>query len=264
LQLAEGKSLSLVEFFRNGPIGTITLNRAERRNAVNTQMAQEIEAAVDEIESDESIRVGILRAHTIGERPIFCAGYDLKGGAGSDHGGYTERGGFAGLTHRERTKPLIAAVDGFAVAGGFEIVLACDLIVASPRSSFALAEVKWNLVAAAGGIFRLTRIIGRPMAMDVLLTGSPLPADRAYQLGLVSRLDDDVDNLAQELATAIARNAPMAVRLTRGGVATGEYLDDAAAFDYSDGIAAAVSASHDAAEGVQSFLEKREPIWTGR
>jgi enoyl-CoA hydratase/carnithine racemase len=256
--------LSFIAFLRDGPVATITLNRPDRRNAIDTPMAEEIEAALDEIESDESIRIGILRANTIGDKPVFCSGYDLSSGAGPDHGGFTERGGFAGLTHRDRTKPLIASVDGFAVAGGFEIVLSCDLIVASPRSSFGLAEVKWNLVAAAGGIFRLTRIIGRPMAMDVLLTGSPLPAERAYQLGLVSRLGDDVDGLAKELAATIAGNAPLAVRLTRGGVATGEYLDDAAAFAYSDSLAAAVTTSQDAAEGVQAFLEKRQPVWTGR
>src|SRR5882757_9633829 len=140
-------------------------------------MAIEIEAAVDRVESGADIRVAILRAATTEPRPVFCAGYDLGGGIGDEHGGLTERGGFAGLTRRARTKPFIAAVDGFAVAGGFEIVLACDMIVASRRSSFALAEVKWNLVAAAGGIFRLTRIIGRPAAMDLLLTGSALPAE---------------------------------------------------------------------------------------
>jgi enoyl-CoA hydratase len=257
--------VTFVEFARDGAVATITLNRPGKKNAINTEMANAIEAAVDRVESDDDIRVAVVRAATSEPRPVFCSGYDLSGGIGDEHGGYTERGGFAGLTKRERTKPFIAAVDGFAVAGGFEIVLACDMIVATRRSAFALAEVKWNLVAAAGGIFRLTRIIGRPAAMDLLLTGSALPAERAYQLGLVSRLaESDVDAAAAELAGIIAANAPLAVRLTRELAARAEYLDDDGAWTMSEQVAETVSASDDITEGVKAFLERRQPIWTGR
>jgi enoyl-CoA hydratase/carnithine racemase len=139
-------------------------------------------------------------------------------------------------------------------------------VVASRRAAFALAEAKWNLIAAAGGVTRLPRIIGRIAAMDVLLTGSPLTAERAYQLGLVSRLatDGDVDGLAMAVAGEIAANAPFAVRLARRGVLTAELLDEDAAWALNDRLIAEINTSADMAEGVQAFLEKRAPVWTGR
>ena len=258
--------MSPVSFEKTGSVAMITLDRPERRNAFNTPMSVELEAAIDRVESDDDVRAAVLRATYSGARPVFCAGYDLTGGIGDEHGAFTERGGFGGLTARDRSKPLIAAVDGFAVAGGFELVLACDLVVASRRASFALAEVKWNLIAAAGGVVRLTRIVGRPVAMDLLLTGSELPADRAFQLGLVSRLaeDGDVDAVALDLAATIAANAPLAVRLTRAAVIRSEYCDDVEAEKLNADLTEAVSDSADSAEGVRAFLERRAPVWTGR
>jgi enoyl-CoA hydratase len=258
--------LSLVEFTQARQVGFITLNRPEKKNALNTAMSLELEAAVDRIENSDDIRVGVLRAVTGGSRPVFSAGYDLTGGIGDEHGGFTERGGFGGLTSRERSKPLIAAVNGLAIAGGFELVLACDLIVASRDASFALAEVKWNLVAAAGGVFRLTRIIGRIAAMDLILTGQTVPAERAYELGLVSRLAEvgRVDEVALELAETIATNAPVAVRLNRDAVLKSEYYDDREAWELCDKLVIAVNESADSAEGVRAFLERRPPVWTGR
>jgi len=154
-------------------IGVITLNRPEARNAIDTEMAHAIEAAVDRIEDDPEVWVGVLCANTEGQtRPVFCAGADLKvvrdtGGAGALD---TERGGFGGFAYRERTKPIVVAVDGLATAGGCELVLACDVVVASTQASFGLAEVTRNLIAAAGGLFRLPRAIGPAAAMDVILT----------------------------------------------------------------------------------------------
>lgn len=258
--------MAYVEFEVNGSVGYITLNRPEKKNAFTTEMSVAVEAAIDEIEASDSIRVGVLRATTAGPRPVFCAGYDLTGGIGDDHGGFTERGGFGGLTSRERAKPLIASVEGFAVAGGFEIVLACDLVVASRTASFALAEVKWNLVAAAGGVFRLTRIVGRMAAMDLLLTGSAVPAERAYQLGLVSRLaePDSLAEVTHDLAQTIATNAPVSVRLNRNAVWSSEYFDDTQAWKMCDELVDAVNASDDSVEGVRAFLERRPPVWSGR
>jgi enoyl-CoA hydratase len=233
--------LSLVEFEQVGPIGIITLNRPEKKNAFDTPMSLELEAAIDRVEAADAIRVAILRATTGGARPVFSAGYDLSGGIGDEHGGFTER-------------------------GGFELVLACDLIVASRISSFALAEVKWNLVAAAGGVFRLTRIIGRVAAMELILTGAAIPAERAYELGLVSRLAEagTVDEVALDLAQTIAANAPVAVRLNRDAVLKSEYYDDREAWELCEKLVIAVNESADSAEGVRAFLERRAPVWTGR
>lgn len=255
----------LVEFARAGAIATITLNRPDKRNAFNTAMAVELEGAVDRVEADPELRVAILRAATTEPRPVFCAGYDVSEGVGDEHGGSTERGGFLGITKRDRTKPIVVAVDGFAVGGGFELVLACDIVVASPRASFALAEVKWNLVAAGGGVFRLPRVVGRPVAMDMLLSAAPLSAERAYELGLVSRLatGEPVDDLARRTAEDVAANAPMAVRLTRRAVERAEELDDAAAWAMCDELVAEIGRSADSREGVQAFLERRAPQWTG-
>ena len=193
-----------VEYEKRGKIGVITLNRPEARNAINGDVAAAFEAAIDALEGDDEVWVGVLRANTAGqERPVFCAGADLKainsGQAGSLN---TARGGFAGFVYRERKKPVIAAVDGLATAGGCEIVLSTDLVVASTRSAFGLAEVLRNLVAGAGGLFRLPQLIGKNAAMEVILTGQPLTAQRAYELGMVNRLvePDDVEAEAMALA----------------------------------------------------------------
>ena len=173
-----------------GRVALITLNRPEARNAVNGDVAAGLEAAIDRMEDDPEVWVGIIRANTEGQdRPVFSAGADLKAiNSGNAASLNTPRGGFAGFVYRERRKPVIVAVDGLATAGGCEIVLAADLVVATTRSAFGLAEVKRNLIAGAGGLFRLPRAIGQAAAMEAILTGEPIPAERAYQLGLVSRL----------------------------------------------------------------------------
>lgn len=204
--------MSIVTFVESGHVAVITLNRPEARNAINPAMAGALGDAIDRLESDANLRVGVLAATITEPRPVFCAGDDLR----EIHGepAVTPKGGFAGLINYPRTKPLIAAVDGLATSGGCEIVLSCDLVVASARSSFAVAEVRWGLAPLAGGLIRLPRLLGRAPAMDMILTGQPMAAQRAYQLGLVSTLTDgDVLTAALEKAQLIATYQPETVRI---------------------------------------------------
>lgn len=257
-----------VVYRAEGHVGIVTLNRPSARNAVNGDLAIALEAAVDRLESDPDVRVGILCANTEGqERPVFCAGADLKViASGQLETLFTARGGFAGFVYRDRTKPVIAAVDGLATAGGLEIVLAADLIVASTRSSFGLAEVKRNLIAAAGGLYRLTRAIGQAVAMDAILTGEPIDAARAYQLGLVSRLVKPAESVAEamRLAEQIAAAAPLAVQASRRVVLATATTDDQTLRRMSVDLLNEVQRSEDAQEGLAAFAEKRDPQWKGR
>ena len=183
-----------------------------------------MEACLDEFENDENLWVGILKA----EGTVFCAGADLKEiNAGNGANLSTSRGGFGGIVKRERTKPLIAAITGTAVAGGCEISLSCDMIVASTETVFGLPEVKRSLVAAAGGLFRLPRALGMATAMELITTGDPLPAQRAYELGMVNKVVDKSDVLdeAKALASRIMANAPLAVQASRN-VASKAMIDD--------------------------------------
>ncbi|NBU95367.1 MAG: enoyl-CoA hydratase [Actinobacteria bacterium] len=258
----------IVEYRTEGRVAVITLNRPEARNAVNGDVAAGLEAAVDRMEADEQVWVGILTANTAGqERPVFCAGADLKAINSGDAGALnTERGGFAGFVYRERTKPIIAAVDGLATAGGCEIVLAADMVVATERSAFGLAEVKRNLIAGAGGLFRLPRAIGQAAAMEAILTGEPIPAERAHQLGLINRLvpAGGAMDAAQQLADQICACAPLAVWASRRVVLASAWADDDTLKKMTNQAFGEVLSSEDTKEGLTAFIEKRPPNWSGR
>ena len=258
----------IVLFEKRGRIGIITLNRPEARNAVNGDVASGVEAALDAIEADDDIWVGIVTANTAGqEKPVFCAGADLKAINSGNAGGLnTKRGGFAGIAYRERRKPIIVAVDGLATAGGCEIVLSWDLVVASNRSSFGLAEVKRNLIAGAGGLFRLPRAIGRSAALEIILTGEPLAAQRAYELGLVNHVvaPDQVMPKALEIAERICAAAPLAVWASRKVVLASAYEDDETLINMTTAEFGAIMASEDTKEGLNAFIEKRLPSWKAR
>ena len=258
----------IVTYEARDRVALITLNRPDARNAVNGDVAEGMEAAIDQMEADDNVWIGILQANTEGQsRPVFCAGADLKAmNTGDAARMNTARGNFAGFVYRERKKPVIVAVDGLATAGGCEIVLAADLVVATTRSSFGLAEVKRNLVAGAGGLFRLPRAIGKSAAMEAILTGEPIPAERAYELGLVSRLVEPGEATAEamRLADQITANAPLAVWESRKVVQASDYEDDDTLKKMTNSAMGSVMSSEDLKEGLTAFIEKRTPNWSGR
>jgi enoyl-CoA hydratase len=252
-----------VTFEVRGHYAVITINRPEARNAVNGAVANGIEAGIDRVEEDEDLWVGIVT----GVPPVFCAGADLKEiNSGNAAALGTKRGGFGGITQRERVKPFIAAVDGPALAGGTEITLACDLIVASRSATFGIPEVKRSLVAAAGGLFRLGRKIPLNVAMECALTGDPINAEQAHHHGLVNVLCENGEALdsAMALADRVCANAPVAVRATRKVVLEATNAPDDVGWRMSvDGMAQAMG-SEDFKEGLTAFIEKRKPNWTGK
>ena len=253
----------VVEFKKQGHIGIIRLNRPEARNAVNGDVAQGIEAALDAFESDAELWVGILAA----EGSVFCAGADLKEiAAGNGAALSTEKGGFGGIVRRERTKPLIAAVAGTAVAGGCELALACDMIVAANESVFGLPEVKRSLVAGAGGLFRLPRALGMATAMEIILTGDPIPAQRAYELGMVNQVVPraQVMDAACKLAERIVANAPIAVWASRQVAAQALHSSDEQMWQASGEAFGTIVGTEDYKEGPRAFIEKRPPNWKAR
>jgi enoyl-CoA hydratase len=253
----------MVDYERRGHVAVLTLNRPEARNAVNADVATALESAIDQLEEDAEAWVGVV-SHV---GPVFSAGADLKAiAAGQAADLQTERGGFGGITARRREKPLIAAVDGPALAGGCEIVLACDLVVASRAARFGIPEVKRSLVAAAGGLFRLPRALPPAVAMELALTGDPIEAERAHAFGLVNQLVEPGQALQAALALAerIVANAPVAVRASRRVMVEGAYADDDTAWRLTREAMAQAVATEDFQEGPRAFIEKREPRWTGR
>jgi enoyl-CoA hydratase/carnithine racemase len=243
---------------RIGRVLVIRMNRAEKRNAVDAVMTAELSAALDLLEDDDDLWAGVLT----GGDGVFSAGTDLVAGAGEP----TERGGPYGVVRRSRSTPLIAAVEGLALGGGMEIVLACDLVVAGRGASFGLPEVARGVVASCGALFRGPRALPVNVARELLLTGQRLGAERAERLGFVNVLTDDGRALAGalELAGQICANAPVSVRATLAAVEEALTHDDDRGWAATAAAIETVSASDDAREGVTAFAEKRPPRWTGR
>jgi len=239
----------------------ITIDRPEVRNAVDGATARALAEAFDHLDARDDLAVGVLT----GAGGTFSAGMDLKAFAAGDTPVISGRG-FAGLTRCQLRTPLIAAVEGWALGGGTEMALACDLIVAAQDATFGQPEVRYGLVPAEGGIVRLPERIPRNIAMEIVLTGEPLPAARAEQLGLVNHLTPPGQalNQAMDLAHRIANNAPLAVAAIKREVSERTAYDDQDAFRQQDQIIAPVLASQDAQEGAHAFAEKRSPHWQGR
>ena len=239
----------------------ITLNRPQARNAVDRATAEQLSAALDRLDEDGDLRAGILT----GAQNTFCAGMDLKAFVKGESP-VIEGRGFAGLTEAPPAKPLIAAVEGYALAGGCEVALACDLIVAARGARFGIPEVKRGLVAAGGGLVRLPRRIPSAIAMELALTGDAIDAERAERLGLVNRVCDDGQaiDVATELAGAITANAPLALQASKQIVRESwNWTEDEWPRRQAPGVQQ-VMGSQDAIEGSKAFAEKRAPQWTGR
>jgi enoyl-CoA hydratase len=246
---------------RRGNVLLITLNRPEVRNAVNAALAEGVAHALDELDADEELSAGVLT----GTGGFFSAGMDLGAFVKGESPWFGDRG-FAGIAQRASRKPLIAAIEGFALAGGMEIALACDLIVAARGARMGIPESKRSLVAAGGALLRLPRRIPYHVVMELALTGDPLPAERFHELGLVNHLAEpgDAVDVALELAGRVAANGPLAL------IAAKQILQEQ--YDWTleemwskqGEIAGPVMASEDAKEGASAFKEKREPVWKGR
>jgi len=262
LETPGGAATETVRFEVAERVAVITIDRPEVRNAIDHSTAEAIKAALDQLDARDDIAAGVLT----GAGGFFSAGMDLKALAATGRRPITLARGAFGIVEVPPAKPLIAAVEGPALGGGFEIALACDLIVAATDARFGLPEVKRGLVAAAGGVLRLPHRIPPAIAMELVLTGEPITAERAATLGLVNRLTDPGGTLAlaRELAGAIAANAPLAVRTAKQLVNETAGMPLKEAFIHQRPLIDAVRESEDAREGAQAFVEKRAPTWTGR
>nr|WP_247714962.1 crotonase/enoyl-CoA hydratase family protein [Qipengyuania mesophila] len=237
----------------------VTINRPEAKNAMTKAAAEGIAAAMDRLDSDDSLRVGILT----GAGGTFCSGMDLKGFLRGESPSIEGRG-FGGIVQKPPEKPLIAAVEGYALAGGLELMIACDLVVADAGAKFGIPEVKRGLVAAAGGVMMLPDQIPERIAMELALTGDFITAARAYELGLINRVTDDALAGAKDLAKSIVANGPLAVRVSKQVIkqSRGWPMDER--YTRQTQLIAPVFVSEDAREGAAAFAEKRAPNWKGK
>ena len=247
-----------IETRREGHVLVVTMVRERKRNAVDRKMADALDAALSELDDDDTLWAGVLA----GGDAIFCAGSDLR-----SNGDYvTERGGEYGIIRRARRKPLIAAVEGAALGGGLEIVLACDLVVASTAARFGLPEVSIGVIPTCAGIFRAPSALPLNVARELILTGEPIAAERAHQVGFVNRLVAPGETVAQALSLAerITRNAPLSVQGCLRSVNdwVGRGTDEGWAL--TERAFAGIAGTEDQREGVLSFLEKRSPAWKAR
>ena len=236
----------------------VTMTRHEKRNAIDGEMTAALDSALNRLDDDSDLWVGILT----GGPSMFCAGTDMAATSGSP----TPRGGVYGVVGRRRAKPLIAAVEGFAYGGGFEVVMACDLVVAAENARFGLPEVKRGLVATSGALFRASRVLPLNVAKEVLFTGADLSPQRAERYGLVSEVVPAGEALdaALALAATITANAPIAVQQSLRVVEVLASATDEEGWSLTTDARRTIGASDDAKEGVDAFFEKRAPRWTGR
>lgn len=245
---------------RRGSVLLITINRPEVRNAVNGAVAEGIAHALDELDADGDLTVGILT----GAGGYFCAGMDLGAFVTGERPWFEDRG-FAGITQRAARKPLIAAIEGFAVAGGMEIALSCDLVVAAAGAKMGIPESKRSLVAAGGALLRLPRRMPYHVVMELALTGDPMPAERFHEFGIVNRIAEPgtAVDVALELAAAIAKNGPLSLMASKQIIQEQQDWTLEDMWAKQGEIAGPVMVSADAKEGASAFKEKREPVWKG-
>lgn len=244
---------------REGAVLVITIDRPKARNSIDVPTAEGIAEACEQIDCDSRLRAGVIT----GSGGYFCAGMDLKAYARDGKPPRIEGRGFAGIVQRPPHKPMIAAVEGFALAGGLEIALACDLIVAARGALLGVPEVKRGLVASGGGLLRLPRLLPRAVALEMIFTGDPIKAERAAELGLVNRVCDPGDALteARILAQRIADNAPLALDAAKRVVIESRAWDPKHEWQRQAEITTPVIQSDDAQEGALAFAEKRDPVW---
>jgi len=259
MAMSEGRK---VLFETQGNVAVITLNRPEQRNAIDAQTCTQLRDAIEIFENDDQLHVGVL----CGKGSVFCAGMDLKAFSnGEAEAILFGPGRLGGLVSRSRTKPIIASVKGAALAGGFELMLACDLVVATHSAIFGLPESKRGLIAGAGGAFRLAQILPKAIANEILLTGDPVSANRAAALGLVNKLikEASIDEEAIKWAQKISLNAPLSVRSSLQLAKCSGFMGEERFWELSDVLLRDLLQSADAAEGAAAFAEKRKPVWTG-